>query len=246
MRNPLNSWKNSDSEFGITSMKEFEEKVKNFVQKIVDAEPDKEKKEIKEEYFTSFYNSEGKINIDGDYLTYALIGLKDLELAGKLINGGTEHRKFLRQIFVSMDITAPLFWWKEMDTYKVGTVANSTSTMHTITKEGITPKLFSFDPAPHGDVIKMREDILKQCELLRVKYLETKDKMYWKSLIELLPSSFVQTRTWTANYEVLRTIAHQRQNHKLREWERFISYLRYLPYSTNFILGDIDNANKTN
>ena len=239
MRNPIDSWDKSDSKFGIASLKEFEEKIlPNFVKDIVDAEEDKEKKEAKAEYFPGFYNGEGKINVDGKYLTYALIGLKDLDLAGKLIDGGSEHRKFLRQIFVSMDIMMPLFWWKEMDTYKVGTVANSCSTMHTLSKNPLTGANFSFDPAPTGEVLQMREDIIKKCEELRLKYLETKDKMYWKSLVELLPSAFLQERTWTGNYEVLRTICHQRKGHKLREWEYFIKCVGCLPYAHNFILED--------
>ena len=177
-----------------------------------------------------------------------ILGPNDLGLAQRLIKSGTDHGKFLRQIFVSMDITAPLYWWKEMDTYKVGTVANSTSTMHTLTKEEVTLDMFSFD---NLDLIISKdhsingeweltfedciEDILISCNNLRNKFLETKDKRYWRALIQLLPNAWNQTRTWTANYQVLRNIYFARRNHKLTEWHTFCEEIEKLPYSKELI-----------
>ena len=137
------------------------------------------------------------------------IGENDLGLAQKLIKAGEPHRKFLRQIFVSVDITAPLYWWKEFDTYKVGTVANSTSTMHKLASTPITLNCFEMDDFTHvsitGNTVPSIEeiwcDLIANLEKLRLKYNETKDRCYWKELIRLLPESFLQTRTITMNYE---------------------------------------------
>jgi len=181
------------------------------------------------------------------------IGGNDLKLAQKLIQAGAEHAKFMRQIFVSADITAPIYWWKEMDTYKIATVSNSTSTMHKLTSKPITFSDFSFDNLglgvkewrlPHGGDGELVfedyvEDILDMCENLRQKYLATKDKRYWRALIQLLPESYNQTRTWTANYAILRNIYFQRKNHKLIEWHQFCDWIKSLPYGKELIiLGD--------
>ena len=194
----------------------------------------------------------------GTYHQYQ-IGPNDMKLAQNLIKGGPEHRKFLRQIFVSVDITAPLYWWKQMDTYKVGTVANSTSTMHKLTSNPITLDCFETDdmnsdliyysiPTYAGklagnDIGMLSDFMIEQLEFLRQKYLETKDKRYWKELVRWLPESWLQTRTWTANYEVIRTICHQRMNHKLNEWsgkdnsskDNFIKWAKSLPYADELI-----------
>ena len=177
------------------------------------------------------------------------IGDKDLELAQRLILAGSEHGKFMRQIFVSVDITAPIFWWKEMDTYKVGTTANSTSTMHKLISKRITTDDFEFTDSeleissytiPHGGecgliLADYYEDIIDMCEDLRQKYIETKDRRYWRALIEILPQSYLQTRTWTANYAILRNIYFQRQNHKLKEWHKFCEWIETLPYAKELI-----------
>lgn len=163
-----------------------------------------------------------------------IIGPNDIKLAKALIEGGSEHRKFLRQIFVSVDITAPLYWWKEADTYKVGTTANSTSTMHKITSKPIT--LDCFEKDDFNDDIINAQVIIDICENLRQKYLETNDKKYWKELIRWLPNGWLQTRTWTANYEVLRSMYHQRANHKLTEWETFRMWIETLPYAQELII----------
>lgn len=163
-----------------------------------------------------------------------IIGPNDIKLAKALIEGGPEHRKFLRQIFVSVDITAPLYWWKEADTYKVGTTANSTSTMHKITSKPIT--LDCFEKDDFNDDIINAQVIIDICENLRQKYLETNDKKYWKELIRWLPNGWLQTRTWTANYEVLRSMYRQRANHKLTEWETFRMWIETLPYAQELII----------
>ena len=161
----------------------------------------------------------------------------DLKLGAKLSKAGASDRKFLRQIFVSIDITAPLYWWKEMDQYKVGTVTNSQSTMHKLSTTPITMDCFEC-----GDFDKSAfdaEGLLSSLEQLRLKYLETKDKRYWKELVRWLPEGWLQMRTWTANYEVLRNIYHQRKNHKLSEWRAFCEFIETLPYAKEFIMGEI-------
>ena len=160
------------------------------------------------------------------------IGKNDLDLAVRLIRAGTEHRKFLRQIMVSADITAPLYWWKEFDTYKIGTTANSTSTMHKLANAPITMGCFETDDYENiefdgGEI----ESIINYCENLRLEYLKTKDKRYWKELIRWLPESWLQTRTVTMNYENLLNMYHQRKNHKLTEWHTFCEWVKSLPYS---------------
>jgi len=159
-----------------------------------------------------------------------IIGKKDLELALKLIKSGSDHSKFMRQIFVSMDITSPLYWWKEMDQYRVGCTTNSTSTMHTLHKTEITPKLFSVEKLQDHNSL-MFENYCKYLEALRQEYIKTKDKNIWDQLIQLLPSSFNQTRTWTADYAVLRNLYHPRRSHKLTEWIGFCNIIEALPYS---------------
>lgn len=175
-----------------------------------------------------------------------VIGKNDLELMQKLIKAGSEHRKFMRQIFVSVDITAPLYWWKEADTYKVGTVANSTSTMHKLASTPITMDCFEMDDFEDvsdkdtfGFVSDWWDNIVYYLEELRKKYNETKDKHYWKELIRLLPESWLQKRTVTMNYENLFAMAHQRKGHKLSEWSKsFIDWARSLPYAQELIFLD--------
>jgi hypothetical protein len=182
------------------------------------------------------------------------IGPNDMDLARRLITAGTEHRKFLRQIFVSVDITAPLYWWKEFDTYKVGTTANSTSTMHKLASTPITKECFEMDdynildddmlsiPTEGGSCREMLS--YDECvnlfilflENLRVKYNETKDIRYWKELVRLLPNGWLQTRTVTMNYENLRSMYHQREFHKLTEWHSFNNWVKGLPYAEEFII----------
>lgn len=171
-----------------------------------------------------------------------VIGRNDLDLAQRLISGGSEHRKFLRQIMVSVDITAPLYIWKELDTYKIGTTANSTSTMHKLASTPITLDCFEigdYNPVIEEDDYSVQaysEGVLIPfLESLRLKYLDTKNKKYWKELVRWLPESWLQKRTITLNYEVLRNIVHQRANHKLTEWNSFIDWCKTLPYAEEFI-----------
>lgn len=165
---------------------------------------------------------------DGKYI----IGQADLGLCRRLIEGGTEHRKFLRQIFVSVDITAPIYWWSEYDTYKVGTVANSTSTMHTLSKFPISREMFELDE----DVPEAWDTVIAALEQLRVTYNETKDYRYFRAMKQLLPTSFRQTRTCTMSYETLRAMIRQRKNHRLTEWSvDFIAWTKTLPYAEELL-----------
>ena len=184
------------------------------------------------------------------------IGKNDMKLAQQLIRAGSEHRKFMRQIFVSVDITAPLFWWKEFDTYKVGTVANSTSTMHKLATTPITLDCFEIDDynssvtqyQRDNNTYQMTSMFIEFLENLRNKYLETKDKKIWKELIRWLPESWLQTRTVTMSYENLLAMCGkgQRRFHKLNEWSgqddntkpNFISWARTLPYAQELIFID--------
>lgn len=168
---------------------------------------------------------------DGSYQ----LGENDLSLALRLCRSGSDHRKFIRQIFVSVDITAPLYWWKEFDTYKVGTVANSTSTMHKIAS-----KPFTLDDFSHERMNTQAQEALAHTvsvlEDLRKDYLETKDKETWYSMIQLLPSSYHQMRTCTLNYETLMNIYYARRNHKLDEWHTVCDWIASLPYAKELIL----------
>ena len=197
MRNPLESWKKSDS--------------------IILIEQDE----------------------NNDFREVAKIGKNDLELMHKLIKAGSEHRKFLRQIFVAVDITAPLYWWKEADTYKVGTVSNSTSTMHKLASTPITMDCFEMDDyveLDNGFCTDMWNSLIEWLEGLRQKYNETKDKRYWKELIRLLPESWLQKRTITMNYENLINMYRSRKNHKLTEWSKsFCDWVKNLPYAEELI-----------
>ena len=167
-----------------------------------------------------------------------VIGPNDMDLCRRLINGGPEHRKFLRQIFVSVDITAPLYWLKEFDTYRIGVTENSTSTMHKLASTPITLECFETDDFTNFadiDETLNPDTIIAYCETLRQKYLETKDKRYWKELIRWLPNGWLQTRTVTMNYENLRSMAHQRMGHKLSEWHSFLEWVQTLPYAKELI-----------
>lgn len=169
------------------------------------------------------------------------IGENDLNLAQRLIKAGSDHRKFLRQIFVSVDITAPLYWWKEFDTYKVATVSNSCSTMHKIHAKEFTLDDFSLESFAidgegafsYRNVVRI---IIEALNWYRNEYIETKDKTVWRNMIQLLPSSYNQKRTLTLNYETLRNIYGSRRNHKLAEWSvGFMGWIDSLPYAEELI-----------
>lgn len=253
MRNPKNSWDRSDSEC------------------LFHALPNYSYDDPKAEEYTRYLD---------DYNLNLKIGPNDMKLMQALIKGGSEHRKFMRQIFVSVDITAPLYWWKEFDTYKVATVANSTSTMHKIQSLPITRESFEMDDYKSGLKIPitqkyanipddmffehddMIDTIINYMEALRQEYntiieqiknlqsdsnyivgLQERANWVWKELIRWLPESWLQKRTITMNYENVRSMVHQRMNHKLNEWSgkddgslpNFIAWARTLPYAEELI-----------
>lgn len=215
MRNPMNSWEKSDSNI------------------CTDLRPNKI--ECQACYYFDLKNS--KCNEAGYF-----VGPNDLTLMQKLSKAGTDHRKFMRMMPVMVRITAPLYWWKEFDTYKVGTVANSCSTMHKITEKEFTLEDFSYehlinDVSDSGNILDnifARNEIgciISTLNAARKKYLKTNDKKYWWQLIQLLPSSYNQTRNVMLNYEVLANIYHSRKGHKLDEWREFCEWIETLPYS---------------
>lgn len=201
MRNPMNSWDKSDSHFHYNDCLSCVHTNEDCV------------KEHK---------------ICGDIVCFN-IGENDLDLMQRLYKAGNEHRKFLRQIFVSMDITAPLYWWSEFDTYKVGTVANSCSTMHKIHAKKFEMDDFSHDHLKEVSCMQL-EEVIQTLNIMRNTYVKTNDKEYWWQIIQLLPSSYNQKRTITMNYENVMNIINQRQYHKLDEWVNFVQYLKILPY----------------
>ena len=167
----------------------------------------------------------------GDFV----MGQNDLDLAKRLAHAGTDHRKFLRQIFVSVDITAPLYWWKEFDTYKVGTVANSTSTMHKIHTKIFERDDFSHDRLDEGGLAAL-DAVIAYLESEREKFVADKsDRQSWHNMIQMLPSSYNQMRTVTLNYENLINIYYARRAHKLAEWHVLCDWIMSLPYATDLI-----------
>lgn len=269
MRNPMNSWNKSDSEFAVSEKDLFDgfsfvadKWVQSTYPKLGWPEHFSDTACLLAEAYRNRLEHEGTIYLKDNVGEFAAIGPKDMKLAQSLIKGGSEHRKFLRQIFVSVDITAPIYWWKEADTYKVSTTANSTSTMHKLTSQPITLDCFEtddFDPNlvylatyectegiyGENDMGMLAEFMIEQLEYLRQKYVKTKDKRYWKELVRWLPEGWLQTRTWTASYETIRAMCQQRRTHKLNEWsglehdsENFIDWARTLPYSQWLIFDD--------
>lgn len=167
---------------------------------------------------------------DGSFV----FGPNDLDLAMRLAKAGSDHRKYLRMVFVSVDVTAPLYWWKEYDTYKVATVANSTSTMHEIHSKPFSMDDFSCDHMTDGTK-KFMETVVAELENIRLRFKETKSKDDWYDMIQLLPSSYNQMRTCTFNYETLINIYRARKNHKLAEWHTFCDWIETLPYAEQLI-----------
>lgn len=231
MRNPMNSWDKSDSYFGCPNGSKHLDKNTSCNECLYDIECN-------------------------DKNNNYIIGENDMKLAQKLIKAGSEHRKFMRQIFVCVDVTAPMYWWKEYDTYKVATVRNSCSTMHKI-----HVKPFSEDDFAHDciDKIMVAKDtfthVVKTLEFLRQKFNETQDKTYWRAIIQLLPDGFEMRATLTLNYENLLGMCSkgQRRNHKLNEWSgkdypefpNWIAWTRTLPYAQELIfIDEISNNNE--
>ena len=181
----------------------------------------------------SWARSDSYYDENGQYI----LGENDLGLAKRLARAGSDHRKYLRQIFISVDVTAPMYWWKEYDTYKVATVANSTSTMHKIHSKEFSRDDFSLDKLDE-DSMAFFDTIIAKLEELRLKYTETKDKQYWYDIIQLLPSSYNQMRTCSLNYETLINIYYARKGHKLDEWHTFCDFINTLPYAKDLIMED--------
>lgn len=268
MRDPLESWDKSDSFFGFVDYNyppDAREDViydwveQEFIKQGLVVEPFTEKWEIVWGKYSDWLCENETLRSNFEIADVASIGPNDLGLAQKLILAGPEHCKFMRQIFVSVDITAPIYWFKEFDTYKVGTTANSTSTMHKLASKPITKNCFEFDNGdeleitsytiPHGGDCGLaysdyQEDIIDMCETLRQKYLETKDKHYWRALVQILPESWLQTRTVTMSYANLRNMYFQRRNHKLLEWHEFCDWIQLLPYGGELIM--LEDKNETN
>lgn len=179
----------------------------------------------------SWSRMDSAYDANGNYV----LGENDLDLARRLARAGSDHRKFLRQIFVSVDITAPLYWWKEFDTYKVGTVANSTSTMHKIHAKPFERDDFSHDRLDEGALAAL-DAIIAYLESERLKFVEKKeDRQPWHNMIQLLPSSYNQMRTVTMNYENLINMYYARKTHKLAEWHVFCDWILSLPYARELI-----------
>lgn len=182
-------------------------------------------------------NSWNRMDSSYDEKGNYILGPNDLNLAKKLRMAGSDHRKYVRQIFVSTDITAPLYWWKEFDTYKIATVANSCSTMHKIASKPFTVEDFSCDhmtPATRN----FMQTVVDKMEEIRLKYLETKNKDDWYDMIQLLPSSYNQMRTCSFNYETLINIYYARKDHKLAEWHTLCDWIRTLPYAQEIIISE--------
>ena len=180
-------------------------------------------------------NSWGRMDSSYDEDGNFCLGPNDLDLGRRLRKAGSDHRKFIRQIFVSVDITAPLYWWKEYDTYKVATVANSTSTMHKIHSKAFELDDFSHDHLTK-DSLEFMGVIIDRLETIRQKFVAEKKKEDWYDLIQLLPSSYNQMRTCTMNYETLVNIYFARRNHKLQEWHTFCHWIESLPYAKELII----------
>lgn len=179
----------------------------------------------------SWARSDSSYDEKGNYI----LGPNDLNLAKRLARAGSDHRKFIRQIFVSVDITAPIYWWKEYDTYKIATVANSTSTMHKIQAKAFEESDFSTDHMT-DDARKAFLSYIAVLEDFRQKFNETKDKAYWYNMIQMLPESYNQLRTCSLNYETLTNIYYARRDHKLMEWHTFCDWIKTLPYAEDLIM----------
>lgn len=258
MRNPLESWAKSDSFFGLINP-EYDFPESDISDYWIEQENQQRIKQGKEpwsadaENYNDYYNvlekydswliNNSVLRQDNYLVDVAMLGPNDLGLAQRLIAAGPEHCKFMRQIFVCVDITAPIYWWKEFDTYKVGTTANSTSTMHKLASNPIDMSCFETDDYDGNYAVPEYLDIyntypsqfINYLEDLRVQYLETKDKGYWKELVRWLPESWLQTRTVTLSYANLRNIYFQRKDHKLTEWHTFCDWIESLPWGKELI-----------
>jgi hypothetical protein len=246
LRNPMNSWDKSDSISGIGDYDQFNMDVDNIIGTYIKnafgdhyndwLEEDGWQDEYDEmaEHLNNWYAENATLDWDGRASTYFLLGYNDKLLAQRMVLAGADEGKFARQIFVSLDIEAPLLWWKEFDTYKVATVANSCSTMHKIHSRDLTMDDFTAENFSE-ETMDLFQKVVDRINKLRALYLETKDKSYWREMIDLLPESYMQKRTVTLNYQNLRNIYFARRHHKLNEWHDFCRMIEGLPYAANLI-----------
>lgn len=250
LRHPMESYVRSDSRFGIGDTDVWLDAERDEVAYSYCPNSNEDENWDDWDEINKWLTDNGQLRYGKYAGEYAYLGKNDLDLAQRMIKAGTPNDKFLRQIFVSVDITAPLYWWKEADTYKVATTANSTSTMHKLATTPITKECFEMDDYQNVKMYNrepynldqytddMWDSIVCYCETLRQLYLKTKDIKYWKELIRVLPESWLQTRTFTCNYAVLRNIYHWRKDHKLTEWHQFCDWMKTLPYADNLIVFD--------
>ena len=241
LRNPMNSWNKSDSRFGISSYP-YNDDDYDVTATYINPDFIEHSQEWEEEFeaINNWLLENGilKRDTETDAIEYAFIGKKDIDLARRMILAGTDEAKFMRMIHIQMDVTAPMYWWKEADTYKVGTVANSCSTMHKIHAKEFVLEDFSCE-----HIHNMKEEhwmvcmdnVISSLNVARERYLETKDKKYWWQMIQLLPSSYNQKRTLDFNYQTARAMYFARKNHKLDEWHTFTDTLLTLPYGHKLI-----------
>lgn len=237
LRNPMNSWDKSDSRFGISSSPynddDYDVTATYVDSKFIEHSPEWEKGF---ETINNWLLKNGvlKKDTETDAIEYAYIGKNDMDLARRMIKAGDDEAKFMRMIHVQMDITAPLYLLKEFDTYKIGTVANSCSTMHKIHAKEFTIDDFSHEHLD-GYSLDVLENIIFRLNDNRKHFIETKDKDYWWQMIQLLPSSYNQKRTVDFNYQTARHMYFARRNHKLDEWHTFTDTLLKLPYGNQLI-----------
>ena len=252
LRNPMNSWNKSDSRFGISSYP-YNDDDYDVTATYINPDFIEHSQEWEEEFeaINNWLLENGilKRNIETGAIEYAFIGKNDIDLARRMILAGTDEAKFMRMIHIQMDVTAPMYWWKEADTYKVGTVANSCSTMHKIHAKEFVLEDFSCDhleDESNGWIKDEKnqlwcsaythmETTVNLLNAYRYQYLETKDKKYWWQMIQLLPSSYNQKRTLDFNYQTARAMYFARKNHKLDEWHTFTDTLLTLPYGHELI-----------
>ena len=241
MRNPKNSWNKSDSFYGLIPSENKDVIIEKVIPSWVKS------MNTDYHYAETVLSNNGVLREMNNISEVYFVGGADMKLAKSLIKAGTEHRKFLRQLFITFDITAPLYFFKEFDTYKINTTSNSTSTMHTIEKKEITLSSFEVGdynpdlPYITGEVeipiSSFVNELIEFLELLRKKYIETGDKRYWKELIRWTPAAWLQTRTYSMNYENALNMLRQRKTHKLTEWQDIFckSLENKLPYMNEFL-----------
>lgn len=241
MRNPKNSWNKSDSFYGLIPSENKDVIIEKVIPSWVKS------MNTDYHYAETVLSNNGVLREMNNISEVYFVGGADMKLAKSLIKAGTEHRKFLRQLFITFDITAPLYFFKEFDTYKINTTSNSTSTMHTIEKKEITLSSFEVGdynpdlPYITGEVeipiSSFVNELIEFLELLRKKYIETGDKRYWKELIRWTPAAWLQTRTYSMDYENALNMLRQRKTHKLTEWQDIFckSLENKLPYMNEFL-----------